>query len=858
MSGHTGRPPKIFLLILRRLSLYEDLFAITDDYTTEYAKIYRQHGPTKAYLWIFWNSLQAVTQYALFTMKWSTVMLRNNLKFTLRNIRRHKGYSFINIAGLALGMACCIMIVLWAQDEWSFDRFHEHADSIYRIVSKETDKEDPMYFAVNPIPLGPVLKEEYPEIIASTRFSNTDSRFLRGKDSYQERGCLADPDFLKMFSFPLIEGDPHKALSDPSSIIVTRTIARKYFGRENAMGKVLTTSEGTDFIITGILQDIPHNSHLRFNHIIPFQTLQRLGLKMDNWEDVSWLTYIMLRQDASVQAVNQKVNTCIKKHQPHDTDVNYLQPLRSIHLRSHFKFDMAGHGDIRYVAMLTFTALLILVIACINFMNLATARSARRNREVGVRKVVGASRKSLMILFFSESIILSIIAFFFAMVTAKFFLPIFNSLSGKPLDFGLASNITIYLTLAGIVLFTGMLSGSYPALLLSSFQPTKFIKGSRRSSAQGSLFRKVLVVIQFSLSITLIIGTSVVYLQVRHMRNKELGFDKDHIVFFRLTEDMRNHYTSVKTKLLQNPRILSVSGAHSLPIYESSGTSSATWEGKPADFHLQMRLQAVDADFLKTFNIGMAQGRFFAEEISTDASSAVILNETAVKEMGIENPIGKRFDLNENHKGIIIGVVKDYQLRSLHYTIEPLILIAYPDFFNFLCLKISTESVPLTLAFIKEIWKKHSPQYPFEYQFIDDAIDELYRSEERVGTIFKYFTFLAVFISCLGLFGLSAYMAEQRTKEIGIRKVFGASASKICILLSKEFVRCVLTANLIAWPVGYFVMDRWLQKFASRISIGYHLFLISGFLSLFIAALTVSYQSIRSAVANPANSLRYE
>ena len=786
-------------------------------------------------------------------------MFFNNLKTALRVFGRHRSFTLINITGLTVGIASSILILLWVQDELGYDGFHENGDRIYRIVGKGKAETHGVseYYAVTSLPLGSTLKNEYPDVHLATRYNSSSIRFRRGAETHLENGTLVDPDFLSMFSFKLKHGDPVSCLSDPFSIVLTETLARKYFGPQDPVGKTMTTQAGTVLKITAVAEDPPRNSHLRFDFLIPFQILWRMGRDPDNWEDVSYFTYVMLGRDALEADINQKINACLDRYRPQRSADCYLQPLKDIHLRSHFKFDMEGHGDIRYVYIFSVTALFVLLIACINFMNLATARSAGRAKEVGVRKVVGAQRSQVIRQFFGESLLLALVSFVLALAVVKLFLPSFNNLAQKPLALDFQLDPALYLGLLGIILFTGFLAGSYPALYLSSFRPVKVLRGRHQGGKKGSRFRKILVVVQFSLSIILIIGTLVVGRQIRYMKNADLGFDTDHVLYFPMSGDVHKNFDTLKNELLQNPRILNITAVDQLPFHEGSGTSGASWEGKPDDMKVQMRLSVVDFDYLETFGLSMVQGRFFSRENSTDVSEGIVLNEAAVRSMGISDPIGKRFRWGQMD-GRILGVIQDYQLRTLHYEVEPLFLIVNPDRLHNVCVKISSENVPGTIAALNAVWDRFAPEYPFEFHFFDDAIDTLYRSEERIGTIIGYFTFLAVFISCLGLFGLASYVAEQRIKEIGIRKVLGASIPGIWILLSREFLKWVILANCVAWPTAYFVMRHWLRNFAHRTTLAPWIFGLAAALTLAVAVFTVSAQSLRAALTDPAVSLRYE
>jgi predicted permease len=839
---------------LLRASVLE---SAVEDFEEHYRFLAGSKGRFRALLWIWIQIICLIPGSCKDSLLWSLTMFKSHLKIALRVIRRQKGYSVINITGLAIGIACCILILLWVRDELGYDGFHENGNRIYRIVSRGHSAGVSEYYAVTPLPLGPALQLEYPEVEMATRHNGMQVRFRLGSETQDENGTLVDPDFVRMFSFELLEGDPETCLGDPFSIVLTESLALKYFGNLNPVGQVLTTQAGTDFKVSGIMKDVPHNSHIRFDFLIPFELLARLGRELDNWDDVSYFTYVMLSKDANVPDVNRKIEAILSKYRARRDSDCYLQPLRDIHLRSHFKFDLEGHGDIRYVYIFSTAAGLILVLACINFMNLATARSAGRAREVGIRKVVGAHRSHIIRQFFGESLLLTLLAFLASLALVRLLLPVFNVLSGKPLVFDLRLDPALYSGLLGIVLFTGLLSGSYPALFLSAFRPVKVLGGRLRTGGKGALFRRILVVTQFSLSIILVIGTLVIYHQIHYLKNANLGFTTDHLIYIPMSREVHENVDAVRIELLRNPGILNVTAVDSLPIYEGSGTSNAGWEGKPADLHLQMRIGAVDYDFLETFGLEMVQGRFFSREFSNDSSEGFVLNEAAVNAMGLEEPVGKRFGWGER-QGRIIGVIQDYQLRTLHYEVEPLAIFFDPNWLNFLCVKLQAGDVPQSLASLKNTWGKYSPEDPFQFHFFDDDIDTLYRAEERIGSLFKYFTLLAVFVSCLGLFGLASYLVEQRTKEIGIRKVLGASVPKIFLLLSREFFRWVVVANLIAWPAAYFVTGRWLQSFAHRAGFSPWIFFISGVLSLTVALLAISYQSVRAALIDPARSLRYE
>ena len=785
-------------------------------------------------------------------------MIKNYLKIALRNIKKHKWYSFINIAGLAIGMTCCILILLWVQDELSYDRFHENASDIYRVIQDINFTDHSTTWTITQGPLGPSLKKDFPEIINAARITGRGFRLTYNDRSFDEAVGMADPSIFEMFTFPLMKGDPAAALSDPNSIVLTEKMAEKYFGDENPIGKTIKADNKYDFLVTGVLKKIPLNSHLQFDFIIPFIFGRELNYTVDRWGNSQFRTYVQLQKGIPVQEVIQKISGYLYDKPTIEKDARLnLQPLIRIHLHSNYEFDSA-HGDITYVTIFSLVAFFILFIACINFMNLATARSGNRAREVGMRKVAGAHRTDIIKQFFGESILLAFIALVFALIIVKLLLPAFNNLAAKELSMNISGNLLGLLVLFGIALLTGIISGSYPAIFLSSFQPARVLKGSLQSGQKGSVFRKILVVTQFTLTILLIICTVVVYNQLNYLRNKKLGYDKEHMIYMGMRGEMRAKFDTLKNELLKNSNILGITASSNVPTYGYSFSNSLWhWEGQNPDEETLMRAVFIDDDYFKTFGMEMAEGRSYSREFSTDATEAIIVNEEAVKAMKMKSPLGKRLSLNE-HNFKIIGVVKNYNFRSLRQKIDPLILIYERQASRALFAKLKSDNISQTIGYIEKIREKFAPGYPFNYHFLDEALDDLYRSEERIGTIFRYFSVLAIFISCLGLFGLASFMAEQRTKEIGIRKVLGATVSNIVLLLSKEFAKWVFVANVIAWPIAYYAVNKWLQGFAYRTTIGLWIFILAAVMVLFIALLTVSYQSFKAAMANPVNALKYE
>ncbi len=782
-------------------------------------------------------------------------MFKNYLKVALRNIKKYKAYSFINMAGLAIGMACCILILLWVQDELSFDRFHENADEIYRVVSEIQTADRVTHNARTPNPLGPAVKEKYPEIMNFIRYQGFDGWLVQAGDKsfINDNLGTADPSFFEMFTFPFLIGDPKTALNERYSIVITESMGRKYFGPEDPMGKIIRIGE--DFKVTGVIKNIPENSHLHFDCVIPIINMESYWeTDLKDWEDIRFYTYVQLHKESSPEDVSEKISGIIKEHLPKSPTKVYLQPMTDVHLRSDFEADLDNYnqGSMAYVFIFSITALSILLIACINFMNLSTARSANRAKEVGIRKVAGAQRMDIIRQFFGESILLACIALIFALLLVELLLPLLNDLSGKNLALDFSGNIQLLLGLLAIALLTGLFSGSYPSLFLSSFQPVTIMRKDFSSKPSSGSLRKILVVFQFALTIILLIGTTVIYSQLNYIRHRDLGFDKDHVLEFWTAH---TDYEALKNELLKNPNILSVTNSET-PGREPWGATGLDWDGKISGEEVRFYPTMADCDYLETLKLEMVEGRFFSKEFPADVTQAVVVNEAAVKAMGMESPVGKRLRFRE-WEATIIGVIKDFHQTSLHNPIEPLVFRYSYDFPHILA-KINSENVPETLVFMEKTWKKFVKDYPFTYEFLDEKIDNFYKTERTIGKVFQYFTSVAILIACLGLFGLASFTAEQRTKEIGIRKVLGAEVSGIILLLSREFTKWILFANVIAWPVAYLVANEWLKNFAYRVNMRLEIFIFSAALALVIAILTVGYQAIKAALANPVDSLRYE
>jgi len=786
-------------------------------------------------------------------------MFKNYLKIALRNIKRHRVYSLINIAGLAVGMACCILILLYVKDQVSYDSFHKSKDRIY-LLRRESRAEGSTGTSYNnPAPLAPALKNDFPEIVDFVRVEGAGFIIRSGDNTFVERNViLADSPFFDVFTFPLIQGDPKTALTKPYSVVITQDIAKKYFGDENPVGKTFNANYRHELTVTGVAKNVPHNSHLQFDFVVPFEQIGTFfGFDyLKSWGAWNFSIYLLLQKGVPSAEFENKITHIIKKYRSNDSFDSqqelYLQPIT--------KFYIESSNSVRYMIFFTAIAAIILLSSCINFTNLSIAQSSTRTKEVGLRKVIGAHRHQLVKQFLGESAVISLIALPLAVILVELFLPLLNSLTNSQVRINYMENWSYLAGLLGIALLVSVISGSYPAFYLSSLQAVNSLKGTMRASFRRSIFRNILIIFQFAISVFLIFGTYVVYNQLNYLKNKDLGFKKDNIVTVPImSQAIDRQIENVKSELLRNPNILNVTASESFPT-GGHGNITAWWEGKKDDAILFVPSISIDHDFLKTFQIKLTAGRDFSKDIQSDKMFAYILNETAVKQLGWKDPIGKQFQVERAYypRGTVIGVVKDFHFDSLHSEIRPLALVNDQNLFNYLCLKLAPANIPETIRFIENKFREFDAAAPFEYSFLDSRIARIYRAEQRTGQIFNSFSIVAILIACLGLFGLASLAITLRAKEVGIRKVLGASVSRIVVLLTREFTILIMVSNIIAWPAAYFIMHRWLQNFAYRINISIWVFLLSGLTAIFIALATISGKAVRAATANPVESLRYE
>lgn len=850
------KSPRLGKWLLWFLLEDEDYSEILDNFEEAYLNRCEERGRLKACLWywvILLKSIPAFTQDIIF---WRIVMLKNYIKITMRNILKYRGYSFINIFGLTVGIACSILILLWVQDEMNYDRFHKNSEHLHRAVMQHNFAGgDVLTTFWSPPPLAAALKGEVPEIVDAARYLGSTQKFrIANKKTYftETRLSLADPSFLKMFTFNFIQGDPSTALSEPYSVVITEQMAKKYFGKADPIGKTLNVDLTYDFQVTGVIENIPNHSHIQFDFLTPFDFIRDLRprARLDVYWNNILNTYVLCQEDVRLDLLNQKIRGFIKAHYKESYTDIFLQPMNRIHL-----YTLTGEaGAMQYVRNFSIIAVFILLIGCINFMNLSTARSARRAKEVGLRKVVGAKRSQLVKQFLSESMMFTGLAMIGAVLLVKLLLPVFNQFCGKNVALNLTGIHLLFLL--GMTMLTGILSGCYPAIYLSGFRPVSVLKGKLQIGGKGAAFRKILVIFQFTLSIILIVCTLIVFRQLAFIQNKDLGLSKEHILYMEIRTDFANTYQALKNELSQHPNIVKITAANEIPARIRSSTSGIGWDGKDPNDVINMVNTHVDFDYFETFQMEIVSGRSFSRAFVTDSMN-YILNETAVELMGKEEVIGERFNL-WGKNGKIIGVVKNFHFDHFSNKIEPLIITITPSMFSTVIIRIGGDDVDQTVQDVESAWNRIRPNYPFEYRFFDEDFDRLYRTEQRMGRLFSYFTVLALLISCLGLFSLASFITEQRTKEIGVRKVLGASVPGIIYLLSREFTRWVLFANILAWPVSYIAMNKWLQNFTYRENIAPWPFLLSAILTVSIALITVGYQSFKAALANPAEALKFE
>lgn len=808
-------------------------------------------GWGRAVAWVMMQLFLSTVAIFVHHFQWSWSMFRNYLKIAVRNLKKHKAYSLINILGLSLGMATCIFILLWVQDELSFDRFHSKASRIFHVESEWKYNGEVNIWNATPAQLAPALERDFPDVDMAVRMKQRQRTHVqRGKTAFEENAffCVS-PSFFKVFDYKIIKGDPEGLYDDPYSILLSEQAARKYFGTAEPIGQVLQINHSLAFTVKGVFEDYPANSHLQMEFIAPFAALHPMGEDLSDWGRFDFRTYVLMKTDIPQAEMNAKMGGYYQEHaQDSSTQLRFM-PLTKIHL-----YSANGSGSILYVRLFSLIGLVVLAVACINFVNLSTARATLRCREVGVRKVVGAQRRDLIRQLMGESLIFTLIAFSAAAVLTVLFMPAFNTLAGKALMLSQLASVQNLLGITGLVLLAALLSGVYPALYLSAFEPLKTLRQSRGSVAGGKKLRQVLVVIQFSVSIALVVGTLVIGSQIRYIRNKNLGFDKENLIYVSLNRQSRKSIDLLKTELIGHPAILNVAATDQVPVNQGNYTTLSRWEGNTDHKRVMFHGMSVDENYFDLMGMTLVAGEGFTRERGV---KGMVVNEEAVRQMGLESPLNTEVQYWRSNARIS-GVVHDFHFKPLRSEILPLFIVYEPQRFNKLIFRVRGDAIADAIKDIEAAVTRVAPDYPFTYHFLDDRIDAMYHAEIRTGGLLNAFSILIIMTSCMGLFGLAAFTAQRRTKEVGIRKTLGASVSGVSLLLAREFVMLVLLANILAWPLGYYAMHRWLQNFTYKIDLSLWYFAGSALAALLIALLTVSLQAVKAALANPVESLRME
>ena len=846
------RIPSFSLWLLKQLNIFTMEEGYSGDVVEEYYIVQENYGLIRANIWLSLQAIRSLPDFIKSYILWSGAMIKNYIKIAFRNMKRHKGYSFISILGLTIGMTVFILIMLFVRNEVGYDRFHENFTHIYRIVSG--DPSDKNSYAGTMAPLGPVLLDNIPSIENMVRLSRTEAVLHYKERAFNERRIfLADPSIFDVFSFPLIEGDPDVVLRDKNAIVLTESMADKFFGSENPLGKVLRMNDKEDLVVTGVAANVPVNSHFHFDCLMRFDRLERY---LDSWGTWNFYTYLLLNKTESPKLLKSQIEGWAKEYMPEGIEISkrlHYQPLSQIHFQYNRKnIEPAFNGT--YIQVFITVAVVVLILACINFMNLTTARSFERTREIGIKKTLGGYRFQLIKQFIGESILLALCANLVAWILVQLSLPWYNHLIGRKLTLNILDPVFL-LGMLGLILFTGILSGAYPAFVLSSLHPSRVLKGES-SPEKRSVLRNGLVIFQFTISVALIICTMIIFEQMRYIQRMDLGFNKEHVINVRLNRGLRRDASVLKDVFMKVPGVLSTSLNGYVPS-NMNWHQSVWWRGLPDNEYPMMWYMSVDKDFMETLQIPMIEGEDLPHRFKPSGQDAFVLNASAIKQIGWDSALGKEFGFGEQRPGRVVGVVQDFHFRSLHHEVASCVMWIR-ETGSQISVRIQSKDIRDSMQLLKETWQTHVPNFPFDYYFLDDDFDSLYKSETKLSQLIILFTLLSLFIACLGLFSMASFTAVRKTKEIGIRKVLGASVSGITVLLSKSFVLWVLIANVFAWPIAYFAMNRWIQNFTYRIGLALDIFFISGLFSIFIALITVCFQSIKAALANPVNSLRYE
>ncbi len=790
-------------------------------------------------------------------------MIRKFLRLSFRNIQKHKGFAIINIIGLAIGLAVSLLIVLWIQDELSYEKFNVNADNIFRVEEDQFYSGERYHVTVTPHPSGPVWKEKIPEIKEQTRINRLPRILFRQDETvfFESSVIAADSGMFRMFTMPFMLGDPETALRDPHSIVLTENMAEKYFGDENPMGKTMTLENQLQFMVTGVMKDLPHNSMFTFEAVIPYSLLKEIGAISDSWGSNSIYTFILAEKNIDVEAVNKKLTDVVLEYNPQTTTKYLLFPFLDIHLHTQFGFEIS-RGPVIIVTIFTLIAVFVLLIACINFINLATAKAAGRAKEIGIKKVTGADQKTLIVQFMLESLFLVTIALLLAVILVGSSLPLFNNITGKVFILADLFQFRFIISLFCTGIVAGLISGIYPALYLASFRPAAVLKGEIISGKGNGKLRRILVVIQFTLSILIATTATIMYLQMRHLQNIDLGFDKENLICIPMTDYMKDKYSSLKNELLKETLIEGVTASMSNPVRMGSNSGGADWDGKDPEKTVLIGTNAVDYDYLETMKMELVAGRDFSREfisdLAKDTTGNFLINEEVVKMMGTDDPVGKRFSFM-GLDGRIVGVLKNFHFKGADQAIEPMAFaLTETNWLNCILIRLTPGNTAEALKTAESVWNKVLPEYPFDYYFIDEDYRNLFRTTIRLTELLRYFTILTLIIACLGLYGLSAYSTEKRTREIGIRKAMGAGIVKILWTMVKEFIILILISLVFALPAGWIISSNLLKQFASRIDMSLLVFTVIAAGAILVAIITVSFQAVKASLINPAVALKVE
>jgi len=872
--NETGvRMPQIPFWLLKKLYLFGIQEGYAGDIEEEYEEVLMHEGQIKAFLWIWYHALIAVPRTLQCHFFWGGSMFKNYLKITLRNMRRHKGFHFINMTGLAIGMACAIFILLYVEFELSYDNFHKDADRIYRIANEQVTSNGNRYYSAVAAIMGSAVQESFPQVESMGRLIRVEPKTVRnGNRVYiEEKLAFADRGVFDMFSVGFMKGNPKNALERPLTVVITESMAAKYFGEDDPLGKSLEV-DGRNYEVTGVIVDSPENTHYKFGLLGSFVTLTLPNSGMPPWF-AQWTTgahaahtYVKLLQGTDLNAFTVQINELAYENLKEELAQSgyehhyFLQRLRDIHLHSQLRGEAEPPGSAQYILVLSIAGLLILCIACINFMNLSTARSANRSCEVGMRKVAGAARRQLILQFIGESMVMAVVTLGISLVLVGLTMNLFNDVLGTRFHFMELLRPKILIYLAVLVMLTGVVSGSYPAFFLSGFSPASVLRRTLSTGKKGAITRKILVTGQIAISIILIVGTLVIFQQINYMKNVPLGFDTEQKLIINLPDHelITNNYTTIKSELLRHPSVLGVTASSSVP-----GRRMFFWRMWPTGMRDQMsqplNFLNVDYDFIDIYDMEIIAGRSFDRSFGSDLEGrGWVINEKAVQAYQWESPeeaLGK--EMMED-KTPIIGVVRDFHFKGLQNVVEPIGMSVWSEHFRCFTLKVEVQNLGGTISTIRDTYEKFFPGEIFDYFFLDDDFNRQYRFEEQIRVLFGVFTTLGIVIAVMGLIGLMAFVAAQRTREIGVRKVFGASVFELVLTLSKDFGKWILWANLIAWPAAWFAANAWLENFAYRIKLGPGIFIMSGLLVLFIAMMATGIQIIKAARANPVEALKYE